>query len=568
MNGKIASKGMAFAAACLICEPEIRIEQQKTGNPQRELERFRAAQARCAVRLEELIGEAEQRENREAGEILDFQLLMLEDTDYLGKIEQKILRENWGCEYAVDEASKSYQQYLRSLTDNPYLRERATDVGDLSKRLICELLGIDDSIPEPEGPYIVVAEDLTPSQVTELDDRKLKGIILEKGALAAHAVIIAKSRGIPCLINVSGVTGQVRNGQDLLLDCFKGRLIVEPDENEILDYRRYSEEQQREAKLLEAYRQRRTETTDGFGMKVFANITSCQETEELVRQGGEGVGLFRTELLYMEKSSAPPSEAAQYEVYKKAAQTLEGRLLIIRTLDVGGDKKIPYLDIPPEDNPFLGYRAIRYCLEHEDLFREQLSAILRASAYGTVAVMFPMISTQDEIMAAKGILDSVKAELSEKGIAFDPAIKVGMMVETPAAALDARRFAGLVDFFSIGTNDLTQYLFAADRMNDRVSHLNSYFQPGLLRCVNHIVSSAHAAGIEVDICGQAGELQELIPVWIGMGVDGLSVSIPMITRVRRTICEASKAECERLLSQILNLDTEAEAREALAAGRA
>lgn len=563
MKGKTASKGMAYAITYPIPRPEVCIEAHKAKSPKEELLRFESARAQCSEQLEKLINAAETGKNHEARDILDFQLLMLEDTDYIGKVEHAILKAGWNCEHAVDMASRSYQTYLRGLTDNPYLQERASDVKDLNDRLLELLNGKCKGVQEPNVPYIAVAEDLSPSQVMEMDDSKLRGIILEQGAMNAHAVIIARSRGIPCLIGVEGALSCLSNCKPVLLDAFQGVVIENPDSTALETYRKYSMKHVAEEEALEKYRKCQAKTLDGFQIKVFANITSWQETEALLHQGGEGVGLFRTELLYMQETQSPPSEAKQFRSYQKAAENLNGRPLIIRTLDVGGDKKIPYLGIPAEDNPFLGYRAIRYCLDHKDLFTEQLRAILKASAYGKCAVMFPMIATVDELQEARGLLEAVKDELRRKEILFDENIPVGMMVETPAAAEDATRFATMVDFFSIGTNDLTQYLFAADRTNGSVSKLNSPFQPILLRCIDKIVHSAHEAGIEVDICGQAGEVPELIPLWIGMGVDALSVSIPMIPKVRRLICLERQSSCRELVKTVLQLETEMAVREIL-----
>ncbi len=566
MKGKAASNGMAYAIAYPIREPEIQIEQRKNECPQKELQRFQDAKAQCIRRLEELIAQTEKRNDREIGGILDFQLLMLEDTDYIGKIETLITDGGWNSEYAVNEASQSYQQYLCKLTDNPYLRERAGDVSDLNRHLLGCLAGVKDKLQEPDEPYIAVAVDLSPSQVMEMKGQKLQGIVLEQGAMTAHTVIIARSRGIPCLIGVEGALKQLVGYKPILLDTFSETVTGDPDEAALARYRHYRAQKVTEDAELKTYRSGKTQTLDGFQMKIYANITSAQETEVLLQQGGEGVGLFRTELLYMKESNAPPEEEVQLDVYRRTAEALRGRPLIIRTLDVGGDKKIPYLGIEQEENPFLGYRAIRYCLEHKELFRTQLRAILQASAYGTCQVMFPMIATLDELQSAKRILKETKEDLRARKILFDENIRVGMMVETPAAALEAARFAQYVDFFSIGTNDLTQYLFAADRTNDKVNQLNSYFQPTLLRCVNRIVRSAHAAGIEVDICGQAGEVLELVPLWTGMGVDALSVSIPMIAKVRRAVCQSNREECTKLLEDVLQMESEQDVRKRLISG--
>lgn len=546
-----------------IRETAIEVTPKRIADAAAEWARFCAAKERCADQIMHLMDDAEKTQEHEVRDILDFQYLILEDADFLGKIEALVCEEGWNCAYAVKTAAEAYRQQLLALTDNAYLRERAADIADLTKRLLCEVLGIDNGITEPGEPYIAIAADLTPSQITGMDSTKLVGIVLEKGAMTSHTVIIARSRGIPCLIGVEGAIAAVCPGAPILIDGFDGMLHLAPDAGQIARYEAYQSRRQAEKAALHEYRSRETCTRDGFRMKVYANITSHKDIEQLLKQGGEGVGLFRTELLYMESTDAPPSEEVQFTAYRKAAEALAGRPLIIRTLDVGGDKEISYLGIPREDNPFLGYRAIRYCLDHKELFRTQISAILRASAYGKVQIMFPMISTMDEVNQVKGLVDEIKEGLATQGIPFDRDIALGMMVETPAAVIDAQRFAQATGFFSIGTNDLTQYLFAADRTNAMVSKLNSYFHPCLLRAVSHVVECARAAGIEVDICGQAGEVPELVPLWIGMGMHNLSVSIPAITKVRRIICESERRLCQDLLCEVLALDTEHEVRQRL-----
>ena len=361
---------------------------------------------------------------------------------------------------------------------------------------------------------------------------------------------------IPCVIGVAGLLEQVRDGQSLLLDAINGQITVEPTPKQVQEFEQYETAYRAEQAELERFRHMATATADGHAMKVYANITSELEVPELLRQGGEGVGLLRTELLYMERET-PPDEETQYAAYSAIVTGLAGRPLIVRTLDVGGDKRIPYLNIPQEENPFLGYRAIRYCLEHPQVFHPQLAAILRAAALGPVQLMLPMIATLPEVERAREAVAQVRAELKERGRETGP-VSLGMMVETPAAAVMADRFAGCVDFFSIGTNDLTQYLFAADRNNAKVAGLNSYFQPALLHMVNHVCQCAHRHGIEVDICGQAGEMDELIPLWVGMGVDNLSVSVPSIPRVRRTIGQCSAAQCRQLADRALQCSSDRE----------
>lgn len=554
MNGTIAVGGMALASVQIIAEQHTDVGRRTVEQTGEEEARLGAAARLCGTALSELIRQLREEGDSDHADILDFQLLLLEDDNYMGRISRMIREEQVNCEYAVSQCSQAYREELAAL-DNPYLNERTADITDIEKRLL-RALSRRDEAPVRPGPKIAVALDLTPSQVVELGRQGLRGIALEKGGLSSHCVILARSMSIPCIIGVTGLLGLVRDGQMLLLDAERGQVTAEPTPEEIQAFEQYEAAYRAEQAELERFRHMATATADGQPMKVYANITSELEVPELLRQGGEGVGLLRTELLYMERET-PPDEGTQYAAYSSIVTGLAGRPLIVRTLDVGGDKHIPYLNIPQEDNPFLGYRAIRYCLDHPEVFHPQLAAILRAAALGPVQLMLPMIATLSEVERAREAVAQVRAELKERGTEAGP-VSLGMMVETPAAAVMAGRFAGCVDFFSIGTNDLTQYLFAADRNNARVAGLNSYFQPALLHMVNHVCQCAHRHGIEVDICGQAGEIDELIPLWVGMGVDNLSVSVPSIPRVRRAISQCSAERCGRLADQALQCSSDQE----------
>lgn len=559
MKGLVASTGMAYANSFVIAAQNFNIDATRSVK-EVEFPRLDAAIQTCSVALLNII----ESENTapETAEILDFQLLMLEDTEYLGKINALIDSGNT-AEYAVKTASLEYSTFLSLLTDNDYLRERAGDITDLANRVLGVLLGYSAKV-EPEGDYIAIAVDLAPSQVAELDRNKLKGIILQEGGISSHSVIIAKSLGIPCLIGTTGIMN-VPDNRPILLDAIAGEAIVEPTAAKIREFEKFAEAKKAEAEVLSKYLGVPSVTCDGAQMRIFANITSASEAQMLLSQGAEGVGLFRSELLYMAGQSAP-SEEKQFSEYNNSAKALEGRPLVIRTLDVGGDKEIPYLNIPKEANPFLGFRAIRYCLESAAIFKTQLAAILRSSANGNVQIMFPMITKLEELRAAKAVVEEVKSELREKNICFDENIKIGIMIETPAAALDAQRLAKECDFFSLGTNDLTQYIFAADRNNAFVAGLNSYFAPVLLRTINSVAKAAHEADIEIDICGQAGEVSALIPLWIAMGIDAVSVSAPAVLRVRAQICSSTKADCCALLESVLAADTEAKIKNILCGG--
>ncbi len=554
MKGTIAVKGMAMADVYPVCEIKGNIRAQKMEDVEVELKKLDEAKKGCMESLTRLIEKLQNETDKESAEILDFQLLLLEDDNYFGAIREIVKAQKVNCEYAIVSQSESYRSELAAL-DNPYLNERTADITDLERRLLNVLSGGMEHDME-DGSWIVAAEDLTPSQVVELGKKRLKGIILEKGGLSSHCVILARSMNIPCMIGVKGALGKMKKGEKVLLDCIDGEVIIRPDKEALKKYLDYCEKMDEEKADLERFKHRETKTKDGKDMKVYANVSSETEIEELKNQGGEGVGLMRTEMLYMERNKAPDEET-QYQIYSKIAKELEKDPLIIRTLDVGGDKHISYLNIPAEDNPFLGYRAIRYCLDHPEIFKSQLSAILRAGVCGTVKMMIPMVSDLSEIKRTRDMIDEVKQELDMAGIKHGD-MAVGMMVETPSAAVMADRFAKVVDFFSIGTNDLTQYLFAADRNNEKVASLNSYYHPALLRMIDHISRCAHENEIEVDICGQAGEVEELIPLWVGMEIDNLSVSIPSIPRVRRAISCCSFEKCRELVKQVLHFSSDKE----------
>lgn len=554
MKGIAAAAGMALAQAHIMPAPPMAVEK-RIANASAELARFRDAVSACRLKLERLMEDLEGSVDSQTIEILDFQLLLLEDTDFIGKIEDVISGTSVNAEYAVQEASGVYISYLEGLTDNDYLKERSADVSDLSQRLTAVLMGADMNVPEPDGEYIAISADIAPSRVAELNKSKLKGIILEKGGITSHCVILSRSLGIPCLIRTEGILANVLAGDTVLLDAVSGEAVIRPCEKRLCDYEKFMSESAAERESLKAYINRESKTLDGAVMKVYANITTKAETEALMQNGGEGVGLFRSELLYMSQEGGPPSEEKQYQEYAETARLLKGRPLIIRTMDIGGDKQIAYMGIGKEENPFLGYRAIRICLDHPEIFKPQLAAVLRAGAVGNVSVMFPMITNIAELRQAKKAVEDVKTELTAQKIPCNLDMKIGIMIETPAAAFEAIALAKEANFFSIGTNDLSQYLFAADRQNAKLSALNSHFQPTLIRVINSVVNAAHGAGIEADICGQAAEIDALVPLWIAMGVDNLSVSIPRITAVRRRICGLSMADCQKLLDSVLEFET-------------
>lgn len=562
MIGIGAVSGRAMAKIYLISEDRLEIAIEQVEKPEEEYLRLLSAKKIAVQQLVKVIENATESFGRENSEIFDYQLLMLEDKDFLGKIREIIENEKVNCEYALDLVAKQYIELFANI-DNDYLRERTADISDLAKRLSFALMGKElKTLSGINEDSIVAAADLTPSQTAGINKARVKGIILESGGMSSHSVIIARSMGIPCIVGVPELTKNIIHGETAIIDGSTGSIVTSPTAEQISEFEAYELNAIKEKQLLDKYIKYQSRTLDGFVVKVYANITSEKEAYALIENGGEGVGLFRTEFLYMSVSS-PPSEALQLRVYSNIAKILDDRPLIIRTLDAGGDKKIPYLNIPREDNPFLGYRAIRYCLDNPGIFKTQISAILQAGVYDNVEFMIPMISSIVELRRAKAMIEEVKNELAGKGIPHGKGIRLGMMVETPAAAFIAESFAREVDFFSIGTNDLAQYLFAADRMNQKMASLNSCFQPALLKTVKYICECAGKNGIKVDICGQAGEITALVPMWVAMGVDNLSVSIPSIPKVRKVICETSKAKAIGIMERALSLDTAEEVEEYL-----
>ncbi|MDR0671581.1 MAG: phosphoenolpyruvate--protein phosphotransferase [Oscillospiraceae bacterium] len=512
--------------------------------------RFAEAVRLSQVQLEQIVLKIKRDAGEEAAGILEYQILILEDDDFLGKIRGGI-EAGQGSEAAVRVTCTEYAEFFRHM-DNDYLKQRCIDILDIQKRLLDALGGRAD-LTALDREVIVAASDLTPSQVAEMENAWVKGILLENGGASSHSIILARSLSIPCVIGLSGLMAGLCGNETVIMDGATGEVIVEPSDEQVRRYQAKRAARERDRALLRDYIEREPVTLDGRRVGVYANISSQAETGPLLAHGGEGVGLLRTELLYMTFEKTPSREA-QYGVYAGIAKALGGRPLVVRTLDVGGDKHIEYLGIEPEENPFLGYRAIRYCLDHPALFEEQIAAILMAADAGDVRVMFPMIATVDELLRARRIVEHVERELAAQG-AVPRKIPIGMMVEVPSVALMAEAFARHVDFFSIGTNDLTQYLFAADRSNKKVAHLNNSFHPALLRCVEHVCAAACARGIEVEICGQAGETPELIPLWIAMGVSGLSVSIPTLPLVRKVICETDAARAKRDLETVLTMES-------------
>lgn len=564
MLGVGAADGVAIGRVYLFHDESPVFSRLNIDDTDKELSRLDTSLAAAHEQIAEIMRKAEAAGGSDNADIFDYQLLILEDVDFTDKVKNKIAGEKINCEYAVQAVCDEYIA-LFSKMDNGYLKERVGDMTDIKKRLLCALTGAEyQSLSELPKDTILAAYDLTPSQTAELDSKLVKGILLEKDGKLSHTVILARSMGVPCIVGLGGLLNNLAQGSAVVMDGKSGEVIENPDNSQIELYTKVRLEIEKKNKELEQYRHCRGVTLDGREVGIYANITSVGEVGRLLANGGEGVGLLRTELIYM-ASKTPPSEETQYRIYSQMASSLKGRPLIIRTLDAGGDKNIDYLGIEKEANPFLGVRAIRYCLATPEIFKTQISAILRAAVHGNIYLMFPMIATIEELRSAKTIVGEVRAELEMNKTEYG-AIRIGMMMEMPSAAFLAQSFAKEVDFFSIGTNDLTQYLFAADRGNVKVAYLNSYFHPALLNTVYKIIQAANENDIEVEICGQAGEIPELVPLWAAMGITNLSVTIPSIPLVRKIICRTDIRQAQERLRQILLMDTAGEVGEFLRRG--
>lgn len=543
-----ASKGIAMGKAFLVKAPDLRAEQREI--VKEEAEREKRAFLRAVEQTREVLRPLA-RENAIFAAHLD----MAEDDTLIEGVEKKILRgkcAQWALEEQMDETCA----LLESLED-AYLRERAADVRDVCRRMMGFLKGIDDDpFRNIREEVILFAEELNPSDTAKMDFRYIRGMVTAKGGSTSHVAILARSMEIPALLGLEGILEEVQDGQEVILDGNEGRLILYPDEEM---HRIYAEKEEAERELkrkLKEMNRLPAVTTDGRQVHLYANVGSLKDVQAAKKQGAEGIGLFRSEFLYME-SSRFPTEQEQFEIYKKAAEILK-KPITIRTLDIGGDKALPYYQFEKEENPFLGWRAIRFCLDMRDVFKTQLKALLRAAAYGDIRIMYPMIVSVEEFRTANRLLEECKQELRERGVLFRESISTGIMVETPAAVWMAEELAKEVDFFSIGTNDLTQYILAADRGNQKLTKLYSPFHPAVLRAVAKVIAAGHREGKEVGMCGEfAGDVRA-VPLLIGMGLDEFSMVSTEIAAVRYQVRGLSMEQTKHLAERVLAAGTEKE----------
>ena len=553
LKGIAASKGISIAKAYKLVSPKVEIVK-KEGNPAEEVEKFNAALEKTKADIEGVKERAAARLSAEELAVFDAHLMMAGDPDFAAQIVAMIENDKVNAEYAAETVANMMVTMFESM-DNDYFRERAADIKDVTYRLKCNLLGL--NIPDLSAideDSIIVAFDLTPSETAQLNTF-VKGFATCIGGKTSHSAIMANSLEIPAVVGCGDeLLTSIAHGDTMVLDAIDGNVIVNPSEEEVAEYTAKAVKYAEDKEALKALINAESITVDGHQVELAGNIGGYKDVEGVLNNGGEGVGLFRTEFLYMDNDHFP-TEEEQFEAYKAVLEGMGGKRVVVRTLDIGGDKKLSYFDFPEEMNPFLGYRAIRLCLDRKDIFRTQLRALIRASVYGRLCIMFPMIATVDEFVAAKAVYEEERAKLIEEGVAVADKIEVGMMVEIPAAAVNADNFAKHADFFSIGTNDLIQYSMAADRMSEHVSYLYQPYNPSVLRLINMTIKGAHKEGKWAGMCGAMAGEPYAVPLLLGMGLDEFSMSATQILEARRMVNGLSKAEAEKLAEEALACTT-------------
>lgn len=558
LKGTNASSGIGIGNAVIVEEKELVIKREAVADTAAEVECFKGALEKTLKKTEELAADLATRVGEKEAEIMQGHMMLLMDPMLTGEIETAITGEGICAEYAIEQVCTTYADMFAAM-DDELMQQRATDMRDIKTRMQRELLGIEsvDIASLPAGS-ILVAKDLTPSMTAGINPEHVTGIVTELGGKTSHSAILARALEIPAVVAVPDLMNQVHNGHVIVLDGSEGLVYVDPDQEVVDEFSAKREKFLKEKQELEQYIGKQTVTKDGVHIELVANIGKPEDLEKVLQYDGEGVGLFRTEFLFMDRT-AMPTEEEQFEAYKAVAEGLKGKPVIIRTLDIGGDKEIPYMGLTKDENPFLGYRAIRFCLDRkEDVYKPQLRALLRASAYGNIKIMVPMVTCIEELREAKALIEEIKKELDEKNIPYKKNIEVGIMVETAAASLMADVFAKEAAFFSIGTNDLTQYTMSVDRGNDKVSYLYSTFNPAVLRSIKRIITCGREAGIMVGMCGEAASDPLMIPLLLAFGLNEFSMSASAILYSRKLITSYSIGELQAVADKAMSFATAAE----------
>ena len=553
IKGIAASDGIGIAKAYLLIDPDLSFEKKTIDDPAAEYERVEKAFSASIADLATIKQNAKDRLSDEELEVFDAHIAILSDPEMKSQIKDEIESQHVSAEEAMTDVTTNFANVLAAMTDNKYMQERAADVKDVAKRALSHLLGKQlPDIASISEPVVIIAKEITPSDTSQMDAKFVKGLATDLGGRTSHAAIMARTLRIPAVVGAEDVTSTIKSGDMVIVDGLHGDIIVDPSQAQIDEYQAKADSFEKEraewAKLVDAP----SVSKDGQHFEIAANIGTPDDVADAVKQGADGVGLFRSEFLYM-SSDHLPTEDEQFEAYKKAVVGMKGKPVVVRTLDIGGDKPLNYLPLPEEMNPFLGYRAIRICLHRPDIFKTQLRALIRASEFGPVEIMFPMIATLAELRQAKAIYQECKDELQKDHPGLGDNVKIGMMIEVPLAALYADQLAKEVDFFSIGTNDLIQYCFAADRGNDAVSYLYQPLNPAFLRLIKHVIDAAHANNTKAAMCGEMAGDQLAMPLLLGMGLDEYSMSASSILRTRSMMKDLDTKECAKWASDAINL---------------
>ena len=561
-KGIAGSEGIGIGTVVLIEEHEINIETKRVEETGAEIERLQNAIEKFVADTNVMAEKMDITVGKKDADILRGHIQMLQDPMIEEQISALIISEKITAEMAVDQVLEQTAEMFSQIPDE-LLQQRATDFRDIKTRMLKILLGIEDvDISQVPAGTVIVARDLTPSMTAGINPENIEGILTEVGGRTSHSAILARAMEVPAVLSIENICSIVKNGDKVVLDGTSGEAILNPDDETVEKFKKMYSDYQNEKALLKEYAGKPSQTKDGVKVELVCNIGKPADANKAVECDGEGIGLFRTEFLFMDRDSMP-TEEEQFEAYKEVAEKMKGKPVIIRTLDIGGDKDVPYLGLEHEDNPFLGFRAIRYCLQRKDIYEIQLKALLRASAFGKIKIMVPLVTGVDELRQVKAMIKDIMAELDKEGVAYKKNIEVGVMMETPAACMMADALAKEAAFFSIGTNDLTGYTMAVDRGNAKVAYLYSTYNPAVLRAIKRIIECGKKEGIMVGMCGEAAADSKLIPLLLAFGLDEFSISATSVLKTRKTISDCTMDECKALADKVMACVTEEEVLEIL-----
>ncbi|WP_302154089.1 phosphoenolpyruvate--protein phosphotransferase [Eubacterium ventriosum] len=561
-KGIAGSEGIGIGTVVLIEEHEINIETKRVEETGAEIERLQNAIEKFVADTNVMAEKMDNTVGKKDADILRGHIQMLQDPMIEEQISALIISEKITAEMAVEQVLEQTAEMFSQIPDE-LLQQRATDFRDIKTRMLKILLGIEDvDISQVPAGTVIVARDLTPSMTAGINPENIEGILTEVGGRTSHSAILARAMEVPAVLSIENICSIAKNGDKVVLDGTSGEAILNPDDETVEKFKKMYSDYQNEKALLKEYAGKPSQTKDGVKVELVCNIGKPADANKAVECDGEGIGLFRTEFLFMDRDSMP-TEEEQFEAYKEVAEKMKGKPVIIRTLDIGGDKDVPYLGLEHEDNPFLGFRAIRYCLQRKDIYDIQLKALLRASAFGKIKIMVPLVTGVDELRQVKAMIKDIMAELDKEGVAYNKNIEVGVMMETPAACMMADALAKEAAFFSIGTNDLTGYTMAVDRGNAKVAYLYSTYNPAVLRAIKRIIECGKKEGIMVGMCGEAAADSKLIPLLLAFGLDEFSVSATSVLKTRKTISDCTMDECKALADKVMECVTEEEVLEIL-----